>query len=101
MTIEVRIKEDGKWRGPTAEEFTGTLDCRVALLAKKETVIRVIDGDTEVILATGDYIGKYKAQGKAVISLVALSESLRVYPTIDHALKVLGGQILTQGALDL
>ncbi len=101
MQIEVRIKDKGKWRGPTSEEFTGSLDWRVAYLSKLETVIKITQGEQEVILATGTWVDHYKGVGKVSIDLVELSKSLEVHPTIDHALKVLGGQIMTQGTLDI
>lgn len=89
--ITVKIKEGGKWRGPTAEEFTGTLDYRLALLAKKETVIQFNDEHGELILATGEWIDFYKTKNKRVISLPDLVLLLNVHPTIDAALKTFTG----------
>lgn len=102
MTIEIRIKDGDTWRGPSADEYNGHgLDYRLALLAKKETVIRLQDTDQEVIVSTGRWVDYYKQAGKVSIDLVKLSELLGVHPTIASALKTLGGTILTQETLDL
>ena len=100
MQIKVKIKEGGKWRGPTSDEFTGTLDYRLALLAKKETVIQFEDESGELILATGEWKEFYKSKGKRVVCLQELSELLNVHPTIDAALKTFtGAQIEIQESL--
>ena len=99
MQIEVRIKENGKWRGPGEDEFKGTLDYRVAYLSKLETVIRIQTDLQEIILATGEWVEYYRNQNKVALSLVELTELLNVHPTIDRALKVLGGEVLRQETL--
>lgn len=100
MTIEIRIKDGDKWRGPNADEYNGRgLDYRIALLAKKETVIRLQDADQEVIVSTGRWVDYYKQAGKVSIDLLELSKLLAIHPTIDHALKVLGGEIWSQESL--
>ncbi len=101
MQIKVKIKENGKWRGPTSDEFVGNLDYRLALLAKKETVIQFEDAAGELILATGEWREFYKAKGKRVVDLVELVFLLNVHPTIDSALKTLEGEILIQETLPL
>ena len=93
MQIIIKIRDNGVWRGPTADEFIGTLDYRIAHLAKLETVIQLTDNDGELILATGEWKAYYKTKGKRVICLQELSKLLNVYPTIDSALKELGGHI--------
>jgi len=100
MTIEIRIKDGDTWRGPNADEYNGRgLDYRIALLAKKETVIRLQDADQEVIVSTGRWVDYYRQAGKASIDLVKLSELLGVHPTISAALKELGGEIWSQESL--
>jgi hypothetical protein len=100
MTIEIRIKDGDTWRGPNEDEFNGRgLDYRVALLAKKETVVRLQTDDQEIIISTGMWVDYYKQAGKVSISLVELSELLTVHPTIASALKTLGGEILKQETL--
>lgn len=99
MQLEIRVKENGKWRGMTLEEAGGNLDHRLKKLSECETVIHYTNGTEECFLCTGKWTEHYRAQGKVSISLSDIVLLLDLHPTMIHALKTFGGEILTQERL--
>lgn len=100
MQLEIKIRENGKWRGLTLAEIGNTLGERIANLAEKETVIRYSSDTGECIFTNGKWVEHYKSKDKVVIDLCELVLLLDLHPSIPLALKTFqGAEILMQETL--